>query len=95
MTAYAVVHVDVTDPDQYEKYKKLTPAAIAAHGGRFLVRGGEAETLEGEPETRRIVVLEFPDMESARTFYDSPQYREARAVREGAADMHMVIVEGT
>ncbi len=95
MTAYAIVRVNVTDPDQYEKYKALTPAAVAAHGGRFIVRGGAHEVLEGDPEDRRIVVVEFPDLDSARTFYDSPEYREARAVREGAAEMQMLIVEGS
>ena len=94
MVAYAIVRVDVTDPEQYEKYKQLTPAAAAAFDGRFIVRGGPSETLEGEEETRRIVVLEFPDMHSARSFYDSPLYREARTVRAGAAEMQLVIVEG-
>lgn len=94
MVAFAIVRVDVTDPEQYDKYKLLTPAAAAAFGGKFIVRGGPSETLEGEEETRRVVVLEFPDMDSARRFYDSPLYREARAVRAGAADMQLVIVEG-
>ncbi|MCP3854646.1 MAG: DUF1330 domain-containing protein [Actinomycetia bacterium] len=94
MTAYVIARVDVTDPDQYEQYKKLTPAAVGASGGRFIVRGGATETLEGAEETRRIVMIEFPDMDAARAFYDSPAYREARAVRAGAADMHMLAVEG-
>ena len=94
MTAYAIVRVKVTDPDQYEKYKALTPDAIAAHNGRFLVRGGDFEVLEGEAEDRRIVLVEFPDLDTARAFYDSPEYREAREVRAGAAEMQMIIVEG-
>ncbi len=95
MPAYLIVRVDVTDPAQYEEYKKLSPGAIAAYGGRFLARGGPTETLEGEPETRRVVVVEFPDAEAARRFDASPEYAEARRAREGAADMQMVLVEGT
>ncbi|WP_419841835.1 DUF1330 domain-containing protein [Candidatus Poriferisodalis sp.] len=94
MTAYVITRVEITDPDQYEKYKALSPAAAAASGGRFIVRGGESFTLEGPEEDRRIVVLEFPDMDSAKAFYDSEQYRHAREVRAGAADMQMMAVEG-
>ncbi len=94
MTAYAIVRVRVTDPEQYQKYMALSPGAIEAHGGRFIARGGATEILEGEPDDQRVVLVEFPSMEAARAFYDSPQYREAREVRAGAAEMHMLIVEG-
>lgn len=94
MTAYAIVRVTVTDPEQYQKYTALSPAAVEAAGGRFIARGGATEVLEGGADDRRVVLLEFPSMEAARSFYDSPQYREARAVRAGAAEMHMQIVEG-
>lgn len=94
MTAYVIVRVNVTDPDQYEEYKKLTPGAVAAAGGKFIVRGGRHETLEGESDDRRVVVVEFPDYESAKAFYNSPLYLEARHVRAGAAAMHMTVVEG-
>lgn len=94
MTAYAIVRVEVTDPDRYEEYKALTPAAVSAFGGRFIVRGGEAETLEGPPEPRRIVVVEFPDLDAARACFESPQYAEAKAKRVGAAEMEMLIVDG-
>ena len=94
MTAYLIARVEVTDPVQYEEYKKLTPAAMEAAGGRFIVRGGEHETLEGEEETRRLVVAEFETMGAARAFYDSVLYRQARAARDGAAKMQMVIVPG-
>jgi uncharacterized protein (DUF1330 family) len=94
MTAYAIVRVTVTDPERYAGYMALSPRAVEANGGRFIVRGGDSEVLEGEAEDRRLVVVEFPSMEAARTFYDSPEYREARAAREGAAEMQMVIVEG-
>ncbi len=94
MPAYVIAFVEVTDPERYDQYKLLTPAAIAAHDGKFLARGGEVEVLEGKEETRRTVMLEFPTMERAREFWDSPQYREARAVREGAAIMDALLVPG-
>ena len=94
MPAYLIARVNVTDAEKYEDYKKLSPAAIAAYGGKFLSRGGKVETVEGETETRRVVIVEFPDMEAARAFYDSPQYRKARAAREGAAEAQFIIVEG-
>ncbi len=94
MPAYIVVDCEVTDPVRYEQYRLLTPAAIARHGGRFLVRGGATEVLEGDWQPRRVVLLEFPSMEAARTFYDSPEYREARAVRDGAANMDIIVVAG-
>ena len=94
MAAYIIARVRVTDADQYGEYKLLTPAAVAGHGGTFIVRGGEHEVLEGQPDDRRIVVLEFSTSDDARTFYDSPEYIEARAVRAGAAEMEMVLVEG-
>lgn len=94
MAAYVIARVNVTDPDQYGEYKLLTPAAISAYGGAFIVRGGEHHVLEGVDDDRRIVVLEFATMDDARAFYDSPEYVEARAVRAGAAEMEMVVVEG-
>jgi uncharacterized protein (DUF1330 family) len=94
MPAYAIVRVEVTDPEKYEEYKALTPAAVAAFGGRFIVRGGEAHTVEGPTETRRIVVVEFPDVDTARACFESPQYAEAKAKRIGAAEMEMLIVDG-
>lgn len=94
MAAYLIVRVSVTDPDQYEKYKLLTPAAAAAHGGEFVVRGGPSEVLEGDEDDRRVVVVKFPTSDDARAFYDSPAYVEARAVRKDAAQMEIVLVEG-
>ena len=94
MAAYVITRINVTDPVQYEEYKKLSPAAAAAYGGKFIVRGGESVTLEGPEEDRRLVVLEFPDTDAAKGFYDSELYRHARAVRDGAAEFQMVVVEG-
>jgi uncharacterized protein (DUF1330 family) len=94
MAAYLLVDITVTDPVQYEKYKRLAQAAIARHGGRYLVRGGETVVLEGSWQPKRVVVVEFPDLQRARAFYDSPEYREARAAREHVASMNMVAVAG-
>lgn len=94
MAAYVIVEIEVTDATRYEDYKRLAPAAIAQYGGRYLVRGGATETLEGAWSPQRIVVLEFPDMAAVRRFYDSPEYRQARAVRAGAATMKMIAVPG-
>jgi uncharacterized protein (DUF1330 family) len=94
MAAYILVDCKVTDPIRYEKYKALAPAAIARYGGRYLARGGESAVLEGSWQPNRVVVLEFPSVEQARAFYDSPEYVEARAARKGAAQMNMVVVAG-
>ena len=94
MPAYVLVDAKVTDPAQYEEYRKVAPAAIARYGGRYLVRGGATTVLEGEWQPNRIVVLEFPDGDAARRFYDSPEYRAARALRAGAAAMNVIVVDG-
>jgi len=94
VSAYLMVRVEVTDPERYREYMKLTPAAIAQYGGRFLVRGGEAVTLEGDEQPGRLVLVEFPSLERARAFYDSPEYQAAKKLREGAANGHFVAVAG-
>ncbi len=94
MAAYIIARIEVTDPEQYSNYTKLTPAAIEKYGGRFIVRGGSKVTLEGPEETRRIVVLEFPTLEQAQTFYNSPEYQAAKAEREGSANASFIAIEG-
>jgi len=94
MPAYVIARINVTDPEKYEGYKALSPGAIAAYGGKFLARGGEVAVLEGEPEDRRVVIVEFPSVEQAKVFYDSPEYIEARAARAGAAEGQFLLVEG-
>ena len=94
MPAYLIVETDITDPVQYEQYKAASPGAIAAHGGRFVVRGGEMAVLEGDWNPKRLVVVEFDDLEAAKRFYESPEYQAAMKLREGAADLNMVAVEG-
>lgn len=94
MPAYLIAEIDVTDNAAYEGYRKLTPAAIAAYGGRFIVRGGAVETREGGWAPARLVVVEFASMEQARKFYDSPEYAPALAIRKAAARSRLVLVEG-
>jgi uncharacterized protein (DUF1330 family) len=94
MAAYVIAEVDVTDPVKYEDYKKLTPAAIAKHGGRFIARGGQTATLEGNWRPGRVVIIEFPSFEQARNFYTSVEYTAARRARAGAATMKMIVVDG-
>jgi uncharacterized protein (DUF1330 family) len=93
--AYILVDCEVTDPARYERYKPLASDAIARYGGRYLARGGETMRLEGDWIPKRVVVLEFPSLEAARKFYDSPEYREAREARAGGANMNMIAVAGT
>jgi uncharacterized protein (DUF1330 family) len=94
MAAYVIADVDVTDPAKYEDYKKLTPGAIAKHGGRFVARGGQTATLEGGWKPGRVVIIEFPTFDQARNFYTSVEYTAARRARAGAATMKMIVVDG-
>jgi uncharacterized protein (DUF1330 family) len=94
MPAYIIALVNVTNPEKYQDYAKRAGTANTKHGSRFLVRGGKKTTLEGDIPFQRIVVTEFPDVETAKKFYNSSEYQEARKHRLGAADFNMVIVEG-
>lgn len=94
MAAYVLVEVEVTDPATYEEYKQLTPATLAAYGGRFIVRGGTFETLESDWKPNRVVVLEFPTVEQAKTWWNSPEYSTAKAIRQRAANTRMIVLEG-
>lgn len=92
--AYVICDIDVTDPSSYDEYKRLSTAAGERYGGRFLVRGGEVDVLEGQWQPRRVVVVEFDDEAAARRWYDSPEYVEARGVRQRAATSSVVLVLG-
>jgi uncharacterized protein (DUF1330 family) len=94
MPAYLIARVDVTDWPRYREYMKATPGAIARYGGKFLVRGSEVVTLEGPPETRRIVIIEFSSLDQAKAFYNSPEYAAARKLRAGAAIGQFLAVDG-
>ena len=94
MSAYLIADVEVTDGAAYEEYHKQVPAIIAAHGGRYLVRGGASEILEGTWQPKRSVVLEFPSMAALKAFWASPEYQPLRAIRERAAKSNLVAIEG-
>ena len=94
MSAYVIVQVDVTDPAEYGEYKNMVPPSLAAYGGRFTVRGGVCETLEGTWTPNRIVVLEFPDMARAKQWWDSDEYRAAKKLRQRTAQTEMIVGEG-
>lgn len=94
VSAYVIIETAVLDPEQYERYKAASPESIAAGGGRFVARGGELSVLEGDWHPSRLVVLEFEDLAAAKRWYDSPEYREVRRLRENAATLRVVAVEG-
>ena len=93
MTAYWIAHVTVTDPVAYADYQSLAPAAFAAHGAKFMARGGASEVLEGQGFSRHVVI-EFPTLEAAKACYASEAYARAKQSRAAAAFTHIVIVEG-
>lgn len=94
MPGYLIAFVDVTDPEKYKNYTALTPAAVGAHGGEFVVRGGGLSSVEGPAENRRCVVIRFPSVEAAHAFWNSPEYARAKKERAGAATMQAMVVEG-
>ena len=93
---YVIVQVsEITDQDAYAIYRDLAGKAVAAHGGRFLARGGKAERIEGDGDCGRVVILEFPSVEAAKDWYNSPEYQEALAIRVANSTGTLMIVEGT
>jgi len=95
MPAYVVVQITaVDDPVVYERYKELAPPSIAAYGGRYLVRGGRSEALEGTWRPPRLVVLEFPSAAQARAWWSSPEYAAGKALRRACAQTEMILIEG-
>jgi len=94
MPAYIVVQVEVHDAQRYENYKAMVPPSFAVYGGKFLVRGGKVETLEGDWEPKRFVMVEFPSVEKAKAWWASEEYAEAKALRQATAKTQMIVVEG-
>jgi len=94
MAAYLIAQIEVTDPAQFEEYRRLVPATIAAHGGRYLVRGGACETLEGSWLPKRMVVLEFPSREQAKAWWCSQEYSPVKAIRQSAARTELIAIDG-
>lgn len=94
MPAYFIVDLEVTDPEGFAEYRQQVPATIAQYGGRYLVRGGATETLEGTWQPKRVVILEFPTVEQAKRWYDSEEYRAPKALRFRTAKANLILVEG-
>ena len=94
MSAYVIVDVEINNHEDYEEYKKLTPASITAYDGSFIVRGGATEVLEGDWNPGRIVILEFPNVERAKQWWNSTEYELAKGIRHRAAKTRMIVVDG-
>ena len=94
MSAYVIVEIDVVDPAGYEEYKKQAAATVHAYGGKYIVRGGKAEVLEGDWSPKRIVILQFESMERAKEWLNCEEYREPRKMRHATAKANMIVVEG-
>jgi len=94
MAGYVVVQVDVKDPVRYADYRAMVLPTLAKYGGRFIVRGGKTETLEGDWAPKRFVIVEFPTVEQAKAWWASPEYAEAKALRQATAETQMIVVEG-
>jgi uncharacterized protein (DUF1330 family) len=94
MAAYILAEVEITDPEGYREYTKVVPATIAQYGGKFLVRGGAAEVLEGEWPMRRRVIIEFASMQAAKAWWDSPEYAKPKAMRRANSEGRLLLLEG-
>ena len=94
MSVYIIAIVQVTNPTQYEEYKKWSTLAMKAHNAEVCVRGGQVQLLEGDWAPERVVILKFPTFAAAKAFYETPEYLQAREARAGAAVMRMIAVEG-
>jgi len=95
MSAYLIADIEVNDPTRYEDYKRMAAASVAEFGGTYVVRGGAAETLEGDWIPARVVVLRFPSLDQARAWWDSDRYASAKSLRHSAATSRIILVEGT
>ena len=94
MAGYVIARIDIVNPEIYQQYIARTPKSIADHGGRFIVRGGHYETMEGDDDQRRLVVIEFPSFDDAKRWYDSPEYQEIKKLRLASAKSELLIARG-
>ena len=94
MSAYVVVQIEVTDPVKFEEYKKMVSPTVESYGGRYLVRGGITETLEGDWEPGRFVILEFPNSDKACAWWNSEEYQIPKGMRQSAARSSLIVAEG-
>jgi uncharacterized protein (DUF1330 family) len=95
MTAYVIVDIEINDPEGYREYVRMAPEAVKLYGGKYLARGGANETLEGDWQANRLVILEFPSAAQAKAWLNSDEYAPARTLRHQYAKTNMVVVEGT
>ena len=94
MPAYVIADIEILDPVRYEEYKRLVPISLSKYGGRFIARGGDAQTLEGTWTPGRLVIVEFPSLARAREWWASPEYAPARALRQATSKGSLVVVDG-
>jgi uncharacterized protein (DUF1330 family) len=94
MAAYLIAHLTVTDPEAFQDYQRVVPAVVQRFGGRYLMRGGAVETLEGQWRVPRLVVIEFPSLDQAKDFYRSADYQKILPIRLAAAQGEVVLAEG-
>jgi uncharacterized protein (DUF1330 family) len=94
LSAYVIAIVDIKDPVRYERYRELVLPTVTAYGGKFIARGGRTEVLEGAWPPRRVVILEFPSVERAQQWWESPEYSTAKAIRQATSEGTLVVVEG-
>jgi uncharacterized protein (DUF1330 family) len=94
MAAYFIVDLDVTDATGFEEYRRVVPSVVEKFGGRFLVRGGASEVVEGQWKPKRLTVVEFPSAARAKEFYHSPEYQRIIGLRQKASKTNLVLVEG-
>ena len=92
--AYVIAEIEFTNPEGYKEYTAMVPATIAQYGGRFLVRGGKTQVLEGDWQDRRRVIIEFPSMDAARKWWDSPEYTKPKALRKANSNGRLLLIEG-
>jgi uncharacterized protein (DUF1330 family) len=94
VAAYVIAIVDVKDPVRYEDYRRMVLPTITAYGGRFIARGGKTEVLEGAWTPRRLVIVEFPSVDRAKAWWNSPEYAEAKAIRQATSEGTLIVIEG-
>ncbi len=94
MAGYIVADIEITDPNEYQTYAQQTAATLERYGRKFLVRGGNPETLEGDRKTKRLVIIEFPSVEQAKAWYDSPEYSAIKGIRQRSAISNILLVHG-
>lgn len=94
MSAYLIVDISVHDADQYMKYVAVAPGYVEKYGGKYLVRGGQVEIVEGSWNPERLVILQFPSMEHARSFLKDPEYQAVAETRRASTTSHLLVAEG-